>query len=124
MYELKRPELGWDILQRHFWMGKHLPYYPQEHYVDRPAVPPHKRANECSGLAGAETIIYGIAGLDHRLDGSLWVYPQPPKSGKITLKGYKVKLHSVDIVIDNNFCQIVLDGKQIYNGTPKEIKIM
>jgi glycogen debranching enzyme len=124
MYELKRPELGWDILQRHFWMGKHLPYYPQEHYVDRPAVPAHKRANECAGLTGAETILYGIAGLDHRLDGSLWAYPQPPKSGKITLKGYKVKNHSIDIVMENNFCQVVLDGKQLYSGQPKAIKIL
>jgi hypothetical protein len=105
-------------------MGKHLPYYPQEHYVDRPAVPAHKRANECSGLTGAETILSGIAGLNHRLDRSLWVYPQPPKSGKITLKGYKVKNHIIDIVMENNFCQVVLDGKQLYSGQPKEIRVL
>jgi hypothetical protein len=52
------------------------------------------------------------------------VYPQPPKSGKITLKGYKVKNHIIDIVMENNFCQVVLDGKQLYSGQPKEIRVL
>jgi hypothetical protein len=124
MYELKRPDLGWDILQRHFWMGRHLPYYPQEHYVDRPAVPAHKRANECSGLIGAEAILYGVAGLNHRLDGSLWAQPQPPGSGKVSLKGYRYKNHSVDISMAPGQCQIVLDGKTLYSGPPKEVRIL
>jgi hypothetical protein len=124
MYELKRPELGWEILQRHFWMGRHLPYYPQEHYVDRQAVPAHKRANECAGLTGAEALLYGVAGLDHRLDGSLWAHPQPPPGGEVPLKGYRFKNHSVDISMTPGRCQINLGGKSVYSGPPGKVRIL
>ena len=124
MYEQGKNDIAWDILKRHFWMGKHLIYYPQEHYVDRPAVPAHKRANECSGLIGAEAILYGMVGFSPRIDGSLWLNPQMVANENINILGYGWKGHSVSVQLLNNICIITVDRKQVYKGNPKLLKII
>jgi hypothetical protein len=124
MYEQGKKDIAWDILKRHFWMGKHLIYYPQEHYADRPAVPAHKRANECSGLIGAEAILYGMIGLDPRIDGSLWIKPQIPDDTELSLVGYGWRGHLVNIIIRNKLCNIIFDGKRVYHGKIGLIRIV
>ena len=123
LYEAGRASQGFDILKRLFWMGEHLPYYPQEHYCERMAVPAHKRANTVSGLLGAEVILYGMVGLDPRIDGSLWINPKVPDKAEISVEGYGWRGHLVDINFSNNICKISFDGKQIYNGINKELRI-
>ncbi len=124
MYESGRPELGFDILKRFFWLGRHLPYYPQEHYVDRPAVPAHKRANEISGLTGAQTILYGMAGFDHRIDGSLWIDPHFPENSSFSAAGYGWKNKTIDLFYNKGQIRILLDGKELYSGNQKKIRIL
>jgi len=124
MYEIGRPELALDILQRFFWMGKHLAYYPQEEFADRPAVPANKRANEVAGMTGAQAILYGMIGIDPRIDGSLWINPQIPKNTMIKVTGYGHKQNRIDISLINNTFIILLNGKEIYSGKQKKIRIM
>ena len=124
MYEQGKNNIAWDILKRHFWMGKHLIYYPQEHYVDRPAVPAHKRANECSGLIGAEAILYGMVGFSPRIDGTLWLNPKMITDENINILGYGWKGHSVSVQFLNKICIITVDGKQVYKGNPQLLKII
>lgn len=124
MYEQGRYDLAWDILQRFFWLGKHLPYYPQEHYVERPAVPSHKRANEISGMEGAQTILYGMAGFDHRIDGSLWINPHFPGNSSVSLTGYGWKQNIIDLFYSGGKVSVSLNGNRIYNGKPAKIRII
>jgi hypothetical protein len=124
LYGQGKSEIAWDILKRHFWMGKYLTYYPQEHYVDRPAVPAHKRANECSGLIGAESILYGMIGLDPRIDGSLWINPQVPASENISIKGYGCRTNSFDLEFSKDNMRIIKNSVMIYEGKVKSIKLL
>lgn len=123
VYEQNKPELAFDILKRLFWMGKYLPYYPQEHYVEKPSAPSHKRSNEVSGLLGAEAILYGTVGLDPRIDGSLWLRPQVPINAELKITDYRWRNNRLDISFKSGNCNVLFNNKQIYSGKQKLIQI-
>lgn len=123
LYEQRRPDLAFDVLRREFWMGDHLPYIPQEHYADRPAVPAHKRANVVAGLTGAEAVLYGLAGLDPRPDGSLWLDPQLPPGRSLTLRGYRLRGRRVTVHLQPGRCTVEVDGRQTYRGPVRRVRV-
>lgn len=123
LYNERLPARAWDVLKRQFWIGQQLPYFPQEHFCDRPGSPAYKRANVVSGLMGAAAVLYGMAGLDPRLDGSLWIHPQPVTNDKVQVKGFVHRKHVIDVELSASFCKIMLDGKIKYQGKPATIKI-
>jgi hypothetical protein len=112
LWELGYPDLAWDVLSRHFWMGQHLPYYPQEHYCDRPAAPAHKRGNCIAGLSGMQAIIFGMGGVRVDSDGTITCNPRGPSQGQIALHG--LILHNQRIDID------ICDGRAEVDIQPLE----
>jgi hypothetical protein len=124
LYHEHFPEKAWDVLRRQFWLGELWPYFPQEHFCDRPASPIFKRANIIAGITGAEAILHGLIGLDPRLDGSLWINPQSTLTDKVEIKGYGFRQHSVDAIVSASFCKVLLDGKIVYQGKPMPFKIL
>ncbi len=121
LWRAGRPELAWDVLSRHFWMGEMLPYVPQEHACDRPATPAHKRANIIAGAAGYEAILHGMAGVEPRLDGSLRIAPNPPPGGFVELRGIQHCGRGTDLRFDAAGMRVAIDDKTIYEGPVREI---
>lgn len=124
LYNFKKPALAWNILSRYFWMGQQLPYYPQEAYVEKPLNPSHKRANTIAGLTGAETILYYLVGFEPSASGELYINPQMPAAGKIFIKGFNYRNHTIDTDLSSHTCKIMVDGKVVYSGFPKKIKLI
>jgi hypothetical protein len=113
LWEQGEHALAWDVLSRLFWMGEHFPYFPQEHYCDRPAAPPvGRRANIVAGLAGAEAVLTGLAGVRPRPDGSLVIAP-PPAPGGIALRGLRFRGRIIDLEITPGRFAVMVDGRQV-----------
>lgn len=124
LYKEGFPEKAWDVLKRQFWLGELCPYFPQEHFCDRPAAPSFKHGNIISGITGAEAILFGLIGLDPRLDGSLWIKPESTIKDNIDIKGFRFRNHFIDVSMTNSFCKVLVDGKIIYQGKSKLFKII
>ncbi|HEV7711499.1 MAG TPA: hypothetical protein VGP16_25145 [Asanoa sp.] len=113
LWERGEHELAWTVLSRLLWMGEHFPYFPQEHYSDRPAAPPvGRRANVIAGLAGAEAILLGLAGVRPQPDGSLVIAP-PPAPGTVTLRGLRFRGRVIDVACTPDGFTVVVDGQPV-----------
>ncbi len=124
MYERNKPELAWDILRRHFWMGKHFIYYPQEHFTDKPMAPAHKRANDNAGLAGAEAILFGLAGFQPRYNGQLFINPRLVCKGNIRIAGFRFRNNAFDVELSTEKMKVIRNGSVLYEGKPEMIRIL
>lgn len=116
-------ELAWDVLSRHFWMGEMLPYFPQEHYCDRPAAPANKRASIVAGVAGMQAVLCGMAGFTPELDGGLRISPHVPKAGYVEIRNYRHRKSSITLYMEPERIRIWRDGTLFYEGAPREVLI-
>lgn len=124
MYERNKPDLAWDILKRHFWMGKHFIYYPQEHFTDKPMSPEHKRASEVSGLGGAEAILFGLAGFQPEYDGRLYIHPQLVDNVELSVKGFGFRNNIFDVELSAGKMKVIKNGSVLYDGKPDRIRLL
>jgi hypothetical protein len=124
LYRENFPKKAYDVLRRQFWLGEQWPYFPQEHFCDRPASPIFKRSNIIAGLTGAEAILYGMVGFDPRVDGSLWISPQYQFNEPLLITGYRYKKHEFNVLLSRNFMKIIMDGRIMYQGKPKPLKVI
>ncbi|MGV8093613.1 MAG: hypothetical protein AB2L24_17275 [Mangrovibacterium sp.] len=123
MYEQNEPELGWNILKRHFWMGKQLLYYPQEHLVDNPVIPGHKRSTIFAGLIGAEAILFGLTGFQPDYNGQLFIHPRMTVDGNISITGFGYRGDLFDVYFSRDKMKVIRNGKVVYDGKTKKLKI-
>jgi hypothetical protein len=117
LWERGESALAWDVLRRLFWMGDHYPYFPQDHYCDKPGAPATgRRINVIAGLTGAEAILTGLAGIRPHPDGSLHINPHPVAAGTITLSGLSYRDHTITVLIAPSHTEITVDGRSVDPG--------
>ena len=102
-------------------MGKMLPYFPQEHYCDKPGVPVNKRANIIAGAAGMQAILFGMFGITPNIDGTLRIHPHPPQEGEACVSNFIFRGNTYDICLRPGHTDIHKNGELLYSGAPKEV---
>jgi len=124
LYEAGRSEIAWQVLKRHFWMGKQFIYYPQEHYCDKPSSPPHKRANVIAGLCGAEAVLFGLAGLEPDYQNRLWIDPHLTVKGHIAIRDFRFKDNRFDVEMKPDHLRVLRNSELLYDGPAKRVRIL
>ncbi|MEW2523076.1 MGH1-like glycoside hydrolase domain-containing protein [Actinacidiphila alni] len=125
LWERGEDRTAWDVLSRVLWLGAHFPYYPQDHYCDRPAAPPRgRRANVIAGLTGAEAVLTGLAGLRPRPDGALDWAPPAWLPGAVELRGLRYRGHEIDLRLADGRAAAAVDGRTHRAGTSGPVRIL
>jgi hypothetical protein len=112
LYRMGDSQLAWDILSRCTLWTKHYPYIPQEIFGDFPGYPEVEMPAALAAGTGVQTIIFGVFGLHPQQDGSLQVSPSyQHEFGHASLRGYRFRNHSYDVVLDPWKYKVFRDGK-------------
>lgn len=123
LWQDNEAQLAWDVLRREFWMGKQLLYYPQEHSCDVPKVPENKRANIISGVTGLQALLFGMAGINPMLDGSIEINPHPLEEGSVEINGFIFRNRRIDLKFQPGLMEIKENEKVVYRGEVGKIII-
>jgi len=115
LYRSGRVKEAETIFKRLWWLGGALPYWGDSHYADRMD---YRRdtplQNDIQGAALAQTIIFGLFGIEPRLDGSIDVNPHLPEGvNHMNLRGVKLAGRNFDVLVDR-----VKGVKVLYHSLP------
>lgn len=104
-------------------MGTKVPYIPQEHFCDSPMMPENKRANIIAGVAGMQAVLFGLAGFQIDLDGSLRLSPHAAGGVRYEIRGFQHGANVIDLVVDGDEMQIAVNGELRVQGEIHEVSI-
>lgn len=102
LYRSGRATEAERIFKRLWWLGGTLPYWGDSHYADRMD---YRRdtplQNDIQGAALAQTVIFGLFGIEPRADGTFGVNPHLPEGvGYMNLRNIKIAGRTFDILVD------------------------
>ena len=87
-----------DIFHRLTWLGECLPYWGDSHYADRKDYRHGTLQLNLEGGGIAQTLIFGMFGIEVEEDFSIRVEPHLPKSaGRISLAGLRLAGQTIDV---------------------------
>lgn len=121
LFREDRKPLAWNIFRRLLWLADALPYWGDSHTADRME---YRRdtplQNDIQGAALAQTIIFGLFGIDIREDSSLVLSPfLPPEAQHLRLTSLRLAGHHLTIDVTTEKIR-VLDGHHEYDARPGE----
>jgi len=74
-------------------------------------------------LCGVETILFGLIGFQPQYNGELYINPQPNNEGNIDIKGFVFRKNTFDISLSAKKLFVRRDGRTVYEGVPKRVRI-
>ena len=106
------------VFMRLLWLGDRLPYWGDSQYADRPD---YRRDTplqcDVEGAALAQTIMFGMFGVEVQDDFSVEIRPRlPATAGYIALKGLRVAGRNLDVKCSRAAGIEVRDGAEVRNG--------
>ncbi len=104
------------IFKRLWWLGGSLPYWGDSHYADRMD---YRRdtplQNDIQGAALAQTVIFGLFGIEPKADGTVDVNPHLPNGvGCMNLRNVKIAGRTFDVLVNRSQgVKVITGGKRI-----------
>lgn len=125
LYMAGKTEEGDRIMQRLLWLGSAMPYWGDSQRAD---IMEYRRdtplQSDIQGAALAQTIIFGLFGINVREDFSIGIKPHLfPETGEMTLKNIRLAGMSFDIYHSASGTTVSCDGKT-YHALPGEAIIL
>jgi hypothetical protein len=122
LYKAGYPDVAEDVLRRILWWGERLPYWGDslvanimDYRKDSPL------QNTVGSVAGAQSIIFGMFGVQVQQDGSIVINPAPPAfSPSIALQGLRVRGMNIDIRVSDGYYEVVVDGRAVRRKLGRE----
>ena len=102
LYRSGRVPEAEKIFKRLWWLGGTLPYWGDSHYADRMD---YRRdtplQNDIQGAALAQTVIFGLFGIEPKADGSVDVKPHLPEGvDYMNLRNVRMAGRTFDVLVD------------------------
>jgi len=118
-----RTDRAFDLLKRISQWYNVAPYIPQEQFGQYFGTPHVEMAMSLAGAAYAQAIIFGVFGINPRMDGRLEINPSYDKimGPYSNLNGYVFNSQSFDVNMYDDSYEVYRDGKFLVKnsyGTP------
>ncbi|GMW00203.1 MAG: hypothetical protein AMXMBFR84_13410 [Candidatus Hydrogenedentota bacterium] len=112
LYKAGHPQQADDILRRILWWGEHLPYWGDSIVADK--IDYRKDTPlQCTfdGLTVAQSIIFGVCGVNVNDDGTVRVAPRLPSfCNELRLKNVQVRGQTFDVNIQKDEFSVNVNG--------------
>ena len=126
LYRSGRVTEAEKIFRRLWWLGGMLPYWGDSHYADRMD---YRRdtplQNDIQGAALAQTIIFGLFGIEPHADGSISVRPHLPEGvGSMCLQKVKLAGRTFDVRVTRTCGVEVREGEKVTQASSQPYEIL
>lgn len=114
LYREGEEKLAWEIFRRLLWLADKLPYWGDSHAADRME---YRRdtplQNDIQGAALAQTIIFGLFGIDVDEHFAVTVAPHlPADARRIALDNLRIAGKTISVRVNEKTFTVVCDGKR------------
>ncbi|MBN8861403.1 MAG: hypothetical protein J0H29_23660 [Sphingobacteriales bacterium] len=114
-----------DLLQRILWWGERVPYWGDSfvaNYIGYRDDTPLQ--GDFSAIAGAQSIIFGMFGVNVNSNGDITINPYPPSfSPQISLYALKLRKVAMNIIANQDSFSVEVNGKVYQSKIGKPIVI-
>ena len=126
LYRSGRVTEAEKIFRRLWWLGGMLPYWGDSHYADRMD---YRRdtplQNDIQGAALAQTVIFGLFGIEPHADGSISVRPHLPEGvDSMCLQKVKLAGRTFDVRVTRTCGVEVREGEKVTQASSQPYEIL
>lgn len=122
LYKINRVAIADDIFRRILWWAEKMPYWGDSMVANHPD---YRRDTplicDIGGVAGAQSLIFGLFGIKIMETGRLIISPRPSSlARKYFLKNVRIRGHVVDISLANNRFAVQTKKRSVHStaGNP------
>lgn len=116
LYRIGEARRAEAVLDRIVWWADAWPYFPQSIRADRRDYCDFDRPHCVAALAGAQALVFGLAGFRRSLDKGLSIRPHAHGSGDYELSNLRFGGRRIDVEVGGRRYRVRIDGRETRVG--------